>query len=276
MLIWKELVQNQIIKHSDQILKTTQPLKEHFGASVFVYNRIQNDGKYMTLCDSPTFSELYVEKKMFLLDPYMREPKVYKSGMCLTEHQGSDEFKTEMVWFCNEVLQMGIDIVLIEKHENEVEIFNFIGPKTCFLQNVYTNHPELLRSFAHHFRQQQNELINRVWADDALSLPLLKGPDYYVEDPIYPEINIDLRLAFLKDLGMKNIIEKLESLSPRERACLKLLAQDKTAKETALLLNLSPRTIEAYFENIKNKFSCWNKYEILKIARDLESLGILT
>ena len=51
--------------------------------------------------------------------------------------------------------------------------------------------------------------------------------------------------------------------------------KNKSAKETGLLLNLSRRTIEHYFENIKTKLNCWNKQELLIKAKRLKSLGLL-
>ena len=42
-------------------------------------------------------------------------------------------------------------------------------------------------------------------------------------------------------------------LTPREEQCLQLYRLGKTAKETARILSLSPRTVEEYLNNIKAK-----------------------
>lgn len=44
-----------------------------------------------------------------------------------------------------------------------------------------------------------------------------------------------------------------DPLSPRERQVLQLLAEDKTTKETARLLNLSVKTVESHRTNIMHK-----------------------
>lgn len=79
----------------------------------------------------------------------------------------------------------------------------------------------------------------------------------------------------LKELGLEKYVEKVSRLSKRERQCLKLLLQGKTAKETAASLTLSPRTVEYYFDNLKDKLECWNRSELFKAAQILEKLDLL-
>ncbi|MBL0941720.1 MAG: helix-turn-helix transcriptional regulator [Alphaproteobacteria bacterium] len=52
-------------------------------------------------------------------------------------------------------------------------------------------------------------------------------------------------------------------LSEREKDCLKCLILGMTAKEIARELSLSPRTIESYLENIKNKMCCYSKSQLI-------------
>ncbi len=53
------------------------------------------------------------------------------------------------------------------------------------------------------------------------------------------------------------------SLTTKENECLKLLMQGKSAKQSAAILHVSPRTVEFHLENIKNKVGCRNKLELL-------------
>lgn len=75
--------------------------------------------------------------------------------------------------------------------------------------------------------------------------------------------------------SVRVLAEKFSSLSDREKECLFLQLNGKTAKETAQLLFLSPRTIEYHFENIKNKLDCKNKREALALMRILEKNKLL-
>ncbi len=84
-------------------------------------------------------------------------------------------------------------------------------------------------------------------------------------------------LLKLANLGLLNPGNNLNSaigteinntyLSKRQTSCARLLLNGKTAKEIALSLNLSHRTVEHYIETIKNKFNCYSKAElILKLS----------
>lgn len=66
------------------------------------------------------------------------------------------------------------------------------------------------------------------------------------------------------------LLQKSSSLSTRERDCLRYLLMGKTAKETALLMKISFRTVEYYFENIKDKLGCFSKRELVACAHLLE------
>jgi len=59
--------------------------------------------------------------------------------------------------------------------------------------------------------------------------------------------------------------DSIPGLSRREQQCLYHFARGKTAKETALLLNLSFRTVEAYIFNLKKKLGCRHKRDLLKL-----------
>lgn len=64
-------------------------------------------------------------------------------------------------------------------------------------------------------------------------------------------------------------------LSKRERECLSALLDRKTAKQAAEHLSLSPRTVESYYENIKDKLGCDSKKELLATAQILDRLNLL-
>ncbi len=52
-------------------------------------------------------------------------------------------------------------------------------------------------------------------------------------------------------------------LSKRQIECAKLLLQGMKVKQIAAYLNLSPRTIETYLDNIKIKLNCQNRTELI-------------
>lgn len=66
----------------------------------------------------------------------------------------------------------------------------------------------------------------------------------------------------------KNLTSNL-SLTQRQLDCLLFLVKGFTMKQIAKKLSLSPKTIENYLENIKNKLNCNTRSELFKIAFNL-------
>lgn len=61
----------------------------------------------------------------------------------------------------------------------------------------------------------------------------------------------------------------------RESECLFLLIRGKTAKEIGLFLNISPRTVESYIENIKIKCNVSKRSDIITKAIELGIVDIV-
>lgn len=247
MLTWEQIVETYIGKNINQIKATTRPLHDHFGIDYFTYHKIDTNGNYTVLVDRPDWAEHYVENKLYLIDPYLRNMEVFKTGR--------DLIPTEQL---EDVLQNDLGVILIEKSAQAVEFFGFTGKKqSSALQNLFCNHTQILKSFGKHFTQKMQPLLRKM-EEEASSLADLKGEAFYSKESPPPCF-----LPYLEDLGIDCSL--LNKLSPRERECLKHLK--KTSKETSQLLNLSPRTVEFYLENIKNKLGCFTKQELLsKIA----------
>jgi len=275
MLSWNEIIQKYIIRYSDLVKSTTRTLRDNFGIQYFAYNRIYETGKFIGLTDHLEFLEHYVNDQLFLNDPFKRHPSIYRSGLCFAEDHGSSEFKEQILRAEKQVLQTDKIVILVEKEDGYAEIFGFGGNSgKSSLHSLYLNRPQLLKSFASHFKNQLSPVLTKM-ENEPISLIDLKGEDFFCKQPIYPDIDSPTLVSYFKDLGIKFEFEKADKLSPRERQCLKLLIEDKTAKEIAVHLGLSRRTIEFYFENIKDKLSCWSKQELLAIARTLEEAALL-
>lgn len=54
------------------------------------------------------------------------------------------------------------------------------------------------------------------------------------------------------------------NLSPRQQECLFYLLRGMSDKEIASKLNLSPRTVESYIHEIKNKMQCRTRVEVIE------------
>jgi LuxR family transcriptional regulator len=66
---------------------------------------------------------------------------------------------------------------------------------------------------------------------------------------------------------MKSI--KKSTLTKRELEILRLYKDHYTSEDTAKKLNISKRTVDRHFENMREKFSCFTKEELLKHSLEL-------
>lgn len=275
MLSWKEIVQKYIIKHSNKIKKVTQPLHDRFGVAYFTYHKIDKNGNYTVLVDRPDWAEHYVSEQFFREDPFLRHPDVYRSGFCILGTHGSKKYKESVIKDGKEIFNMDLGIVQIEKNADCVEFFGFAAnTEKSSLHQVYLNQPSLLKLFAGHFKKELGSILN-IMEEEGSPLIDLKGTDFLCDLPIHPDVLSDSHLAYLIDLGFESEVKKAKALSVRERECMKLLVAGKSAKETGILLDLSPRTVEFYFENIKNKLCCSAKYELFSLAKKFEELYLI-
>ena len=274
MLRWEGIVQDYIVRHSDQIQRTTRVLRNHFKINYFTYHRIDHLGNYTVLVDRPDWAEQYVNEKIFEMDPYLRHPSIYRSGVTLWENFGSKEYQNAVAKTTKEKFKADTSVLYIEKSETCVEFYGFSGNRESSLKNLTINHSPALLQFASYFKKEMSKVLWQM-GEETIPLKLLKGNDFDNKEPIHPTISPAALLAYYKEIGNSSGIDKGQKLTSRERQCLRLLLEGKSAKETATQLALSHRTIEYYFENIKNKFGSCSKQEVWQIAEKLREIGLL-
>ena len=71
---------------------------------------------------------------------------------------------------------------------------------------------------------------------------------------------------YVRQLADKGITDRYESLSQREREIFQLIAEAKTNKEIASLLNVSPSTVETHRAHIMEKLDLHSAAEIVLYA----------
>lgn len=69
-----------------------------------------------------------------------------------------------------------------------------------------------------------------------------------------------------KNIYVINQHKKIIHLTPRQTECLFFIIMGKTAKIIAKILDISPRTAEEHIDQLKCKFRCSSKNELIEIA----------
>ncbi len=100
----------------------------------------------------------------------------------------------------------------------------------------------------------ENDLVPAVQA-------VAQGKSYFS-----PAIADTLREDYMRYLRQRGLEDSHELLTDREREVLQLLAEGKSNKEVAGLLNLSPYTVETHRTNLMQKLNLHNTAEIVLYA----------
>lgn len=274
MVDWEDILQRYFMRYSDRIHRVTQPLKNLLGIPFFGYHRIDQEGKYIVLTDRPDWAEFYVEQKFYLNDPYLRHPNAYSAGACFFSHFAS-KGKEQMIQAWSQKLQADEGIVLIEKNLGSVEFFIFAGHHhNRDFSKLYLNHHSVLRHFSSHFKQELQSVL-LAQEQEGYTLSFSEKEEDSNGSLFDPQLEASKKKLLFALMGHEKEWKQAQLLTPREKQCLKHLFEGQSIKGIASALSLSPRTIEYYLENIKNKMNCWSKDELIVKVKQFDQMELL-
>jgi DNA-binding CsgD family transcriptional regulator len=163
---------------------------------------------------------------------------------------------------------------LIVRKENakKAHLFGFCSKKPIdTLPSLYMNNLALFKSFTDYFLSTNKD------TDALLNMANLRGNDLYYGHSFAEDKTqkFDRNSSFLKQIGINAfLLDAGKKLSRREREVLDACNRGKTAAQCGDELKLSPRTVQSYIENIKNKLGLSSREELLQTAKILEIAGI--
>ena len=247
------------ISNIERVKQICEPLK-HLNITTFGYLKIFDDSRYLHICNKDKWSRHYFKnihddgetlpKAMALVDS--------KKSMFIWPTKTEDSLLTDLknyrIWhgmsFCR-------------RKDNFVENWSFCtDPKNEQISNFYLKHYDLLWKFVEYFTSKAGDLLD---CSDSRKFATYKNG-----------VNISSAKSALSEQSIKQFLNEIEInkflirgkqrqafLSKRERDCLQLLSRGFTHKNIARQLDLSPRTVEQYINNVKYKLETTNKIDII-------------
>lgn len=249
-----QLINSYSIKYDYKLKSICTSLADHLKIPVFTYYQIDTKGNFCFLSNFPEQAEYYYSEKMYLTNPYLVHPDLLRNGCVLTASTPSAEY-LKMMELSQRQFPLNNTFLMVQKSNDVMEGF-FFGTRdnNPNFENCYLNNIELLKKFNRYFLQEAAPLIKRIKLD-GYNMLNAKGKSFLERSPLLPLSNTDLTAKiFLKSISL---------LSSREQECLDLFRQGNSAQATAAKLGLSRRTVEHYFESIKNKLNCFSKWDLL-------------
>lgn len=246
------LVQDYTIKQDRVIKKICAPLVDFIDIPFFGYFRIEADGRFGNITNFPEELDFYYREKFYCDNPYLVHPSLLEQGCVFTTIMFNEAATEKLI----KQFQMCHVLIILQRKGNAIDGFAFApkGIESNTSMDYYAK-LELMYKFIVYFKIEAKHLINNMM-QDGFNLKDAKGSAFFHSDLSLPLLKKDP-----KALKFSKIIFPLSS---KELECLNLFKQGHSAQSTAAILGLSQRTVEHYFDTIKNKLGCSSKWELLE------------
>ena len=219
---------------------------------------LDNTGHAFYASNRPDIAEEALYKKYFLYQAnwqYIEQfkPKI-ETFSTQFGHEGSevyqDKFKCTAVYI-REQTDKNTQLITLLSSTNPLAILDALANNTVAIKKLLQ-----------FFKDESKDVIN-YHKDHKFNIAS-ERPGYFVKEdnPYTSELNKINHL--LKTTG---ILEKGKILTKREYQCLELYLLGKSAHQTSKILNISRRTIETHFANIKQKLKINFKSELNEVLR---------
>jgi len=244
------LIDKYCIKKDRTLKKICAPLNEKLGIHTFSYFWIDCEGRFGILANYPELCEFYFGEKMYLNNPYLIHPSLLQSGYTQTLTAPEDVNNSNRIF---EKFQTFNILLKLKCVGDNVEgfVFSLKGAAAKDPVEFYSK-LEMLNAFIPYFKQEAKPIIEAAKEEDC-NLRIAKGNSFFVPDTTLP----------LSNPKMREFLKEISPLSKRERECLELFKQGRSAQATAAILGLSRRTVEHYIDNVKEKLGCYSKWDLL-------------
>jgi len=263
---YKILVEDFNAQHLNFVEKLCAPLMNNFGINGFSYRRFLPDGNSLGLNNNlewhQHFCSHFLGKNIAL---YEKEIQAVSNNRGLMFFRAGDPSKTP---YEQALHQYGLwnTFALYLKHPNWIEGFYFAADiQTPEDLNYYMNHLDGLSLFVTHFSHKIGSIMSGL-STQKLYLPTVAKEKYAKKTQSkLPRTLHDLLQGleieeFHLPIGRRSIV-----ISLREFQCLFFMSKGQTFKEIGKSLNLSPRTVESYINNLKSKTGTNSKSELIKL-----------
>jgi DNA-binding CsgD family transcriptional regulator len=252
------------------LLKICDPLFSNFNLTYFEYAHFLNDGTYLNFSTHLQWHQHYIEHfgSSTFVKTYVHQIYDNQTKYALWDNRPNIGREKVFSQFISDSCAYNIwhGFSIYEKHEASLEAYHFATSSENYEAiNFYINRLDLLYHFILYFKDKADKLIDISDSSKLIALhdkSPLNRPEKYV-----------LKEQKIKDFVLQTAAKKFSLnlthgailISKREAECVLHLSANKTIKEIARSMDISPRTVESYLDNVKKKSNCSNKAELVNL-----------
>lgn len=237
-------------RKQDFLKKINAPLQRNFGIDVFWHGIMCENGQLNGICC--TYADAFAhfwENHCYKEMEFFVSSTDLKSGYFMLDYdRGYEKY--------------------LRKVEEKYPLYH---------PSLYINNLPLLNSYIDYLLES-NQHFNMRADETVVDMVALREKQPYL-GKVYGQECLQSReknCAFFKQMGVDpSFLKAAEKLTPREKEVLCASIERKTAVESGNELGLSPRTIQSYIVNAKNRLGILSREELLENAKILHMAGLL-
>ncbi len=255
--------------HSDYI-DISNPLNE-LGVKDSLYYKGLANGKYVLHLSNISHTRDQFTRIDYLGDLLTDQVQTLKNGKVLfiggdvSRFDPKNEAILHLDWkhdFWNYVL------IWRDGPDGSMEAWGFsLGKEHNNPMNFFLNNMGLLERYIAYFDATAKDITQ---IDNSQKLAVF-DQNFQFHQKAEADKSVRNAIEFLKQTRLNNLNIEVNNksfcITRREGQCLYFLLQNYTAKEIALQLDISPRTVEIFIQNVKKKFGKFSKLELACFAK---------
>ena len=248
-------------KVCNEVQEICKPLFNLFNINFFSHARAFHNGYFTSLMTQPELTEYYVSQK-FPIRFSQGQGIFLENGFYLgasLRDAASDKITNQL----QENFNTAHFIYIIDKQKDYDDMYSIATrPENTYVINQYLNNLDVLKHFLCFYKEKSAALIKNA--------TLIKYGDEYFPTSTQHGNHSVINTNYFETMPLKkitltgNLGEVL--ISQREFDCLKLIVKGYSFKEIGKNLNISPRTVETYVNNLKDKLGFDKKMQLMELA----------
>lgn len=250
---------------SKEFAELCKPL-EMFHIHHFTYQKQFNDGTRINLSNKPQWIEDYYNLKLYESSLFEKKPSQYNAGFNIW----MGDYDLPVYDHGKQYYNTSHCISIAEPHHDGCEHYLFsTSPDKPEAIQYLSNNMDILYHFIMYLKDRGLDVIKKAQKNKIqVQKSFISAPQNIIM-PNDLGAGLDkYKKQFFQKTPIRRYIYEVGDdqgikLTQRELSCVMYLLQNKTAQETAELMNLSRRTVESYLDNIKIKLNCDTKADLL-------------
>jgi DNA-binding CsgD family transcriptional regulator len=250
------------------------PLFELLGITYFNFTRVYADGGRIRLCTDPLWVEYFYSSELYKTSVFERNPGLYIPGQFLWSQCDTNPSLEVLKQHLREGYNRANVLSIVKPQQTFMDVFNIAGQsQDTEINNKYLTYMSCIHKFLNYFLIKAAKFI--ALSEKARFFVPIEQEQFLSDDGSGLQKG-SISHQFMEKLEFKQVFISNKKnnilLSPRETQSLILTLKGKSAKEIGRELNLSPRSVETYIENIKRKVDCPTRGSLFSYALQSESI----